>query len=194
MGRDAKCPRCDFKAPTVTFLNAADEGSLAVAVLKLPKSVQNHYLAYFSLFRPKTGCAVSIKKAERLTNELAELVNSGFVKQKSQVDRSCSPRIWGMAMEQMLERAATLTLPLKTHGYVRTIAWDLANKESAGQEQTNRAGEASCQSARRGMNPDVEKSRRIAAEKYEKEMEEWKKSNEEKLDNLVHKANLKGMD
>ncbi len=152
MGRDAKCPRCDFKAPTVTFLKAAEEGLLVVAVLKLPASVQSHYLAYFSLFRPKSGCAVSISKAERLTNELAELVNKGYVSQKGQVDRPCSPRIWAMAMEQMVERGASLTLPLKTHGYLRTIAWDLANKEDTVQERDLREQEARGHSAKRDQH------------------------------------------
>lgn len=194
MGRDGKCARCDFKAPIVTFLKAAEEGLLTVAVLKLPSSVQGHYLAYFSMFRPKSGCAVSISKAERLTNELADLVNKGYVTQKDQVDRSCPPRLWAMAMEQMLERAGTLTLPLKTHGYLRTIAYDLASKENSGQEQAKRAGESRGQSQSREKIPNVEESRRIAEEKHEKEMEAWKKTNAEKLEKVVGSPNMKGME
>ena len=169
MGRDSKCPRCDFKAPTIAFLKAADEGLLAVAVLKLPKSVQNHYLAYFSLFRPKSGCAVGNTKAARLTNELAELVNKGHVSQKGQVDRPCPPRIWSMAMEQMLERAGSLTLPLKTHGYLRTIAWDLANKESAGQEYNHRQSEA------RGVSPSRERESVKSVDPLQKVRDQWDK-------------------
>lgn len=187
MGRDAKCPRCDFKAPTVAFLKAADEGQLTVAVLKLPSSVQNHYLAYFSLFRPQSGCAVSISKAERLTNELAELVNKGHVSQKGQVDRPCQPRIWSMAMEQMLERAGGLTLPIKTHGYLKTIAWDLANKESAGQESTNRQDEA------RGVAPTSTQTIHRGVDPLQKARDQWDKDHPEEAGKLPGFV-MKGME
>ena len=194
MGRDAKCPRCDFKAPTVSFLKAADEGLLIVAVLKLPPAIQGHYLSYFSLFHPKSGCAVSISKAERLTNELAELVNKGYVSQKGQIDRSCPPRLWAMAMEQMLERAGSLTLPLKTHGYLKTIAYDLATKENSGQEQITRSDEARGQSSTREALPDAERTRLALEKKWEKEQAEWDKKNAGKLEKVMGNLNLKGMD
>ncbi len=184
MGRDAKCPRCDFKAPTVAFLKAADDGAMVVAVLKLPASVQGCFLAYFSLFRPSSGCAVSLKKATRLTLELADLVNRGFVKRKASIDRSCPPRLWAIAMEQMIERAATLTLPLKTHGYLKTIAYDLASKEDSGQEQHNRSSEARGQSPVREKLPDAEKTRRALNARWEKEQKEWEAENADKLESM----------
>ena len=79
-------------------------------------------------------------KAERLTLELAEETNRGHVSQKGKVDRPCPPHIWSRAMEQMLERAGGLTLPVKTHGYLKTIAWDLANKEDSAKETNNSQG------------------------------------------------------
>ena len=166
MGRDGKCSRCGFKAPMISFYNEANDGRISAAIIKLPPQVQNNYYPYLSLFRPKSGCAVRAEKAERLTNELAELVNKGYVSQKHQVDRPCPPRIWAQAMEQMMERAGSLTLPMPNHNYLRTIAWDLANKEDAGKEKTNRQYEAQGQRPTpRGVDP-LEKARLEWDEKH----------------------------
>lgn len=134
MATDGKCPRCAFKAPIVSFYQEAKDGRVILAFAKLPAGVQSNYFQYLSLFRPGSGCAMQSAKAERLTLELAEETNRGHVSQKGKVDRPCPPHIWSRAMEQMLERAGGLTLPVKTHGYLKTIAWDLANKEDAANE------------------------------------------------------------
>lgn len=154
MAVDGKCPRCAFKAPIVCFYQEAKDGRVTQAFAQLPPQVQGNYFQYLSLFRPKSGCAVQSAKAERLTLELVQEVTLGHVHQQGQVDRPCPPRIWGLAMEQMLERAGSLTLPVKTHGYLKTIAWDLANKEDAGHESTIRKQEAQGQRpGPRGVDP-----------------------------------------
>lgn len=194
MGTNGKCPRCAYKAPILCFYQEARDGRILEAYAKLPTQVQTHYFTYLSLFRPASGTAMQTDKAARLTTELGDLVAKGYISKKGQVDRSAAPRIWAMAMEKMMEQVGGLTLPITTHGYLRTIVYDLANKENAGQEQENRAGEASCQSARRETNPNVEKSRRIAEEKFEKEMEDWKKENTKKLGKLTGDSSMKGME
>lgn len=141
MAVDGKCPRCGFKAPIVCFYQEAKDSRVVAAFAKLPAQVQANYFPYLSLFRPKSGCAVQSAKAERLTMELAKDVNRGYVHQKGQVDRPCPPHIWSMAMEHMIERAGGLTLPLKTHGYLKTVAWDLADKEDRQQETKRRKSE-----------------------------------------------------
>lgn len=185
MALDGKCPRCAYKAPILCFYQESKDGRILEAYAKLPAQVQAHYFAYLSLFRPASGTAMQSAKAARLTNELAEEVAKGYISRQGQVDRSAAHRVWAMAMEQMMERSGSLTLPIKTHGYLKTIVYDIASKESAGQEQITRAGEARCQSAKRHINPDVEKSRRMAEEKHEKEMVEWKKNNSEKLKKVL---------
>lgn len=70
-------------------------------------------------------------KAERIITEFIDLVGKGYVSEKGKVDRPCPPYIWATAMEQMLEKASALTLPMKSHGYLRTIAYQLADKADA---------------------------------------------------------------
>ncbi len=194
MGTDGKCPRCAYKAPILCFYNEAKDGRILEAYTKLPPAVQAHYFSYLSLFRPASGTAMQSAKAARLTVSLADEIAKGYISRKGLVDRPAAPHIWSQAMEKMMEQAATLTLPLKTHGYLKTIVYDLANKENSGQEQAQRAGEARCQSGGRSMNPDVEKARRLADEKFEKEMEEWKAQNKTKITKLAGNVNLKGME
>ncbi len=133
--RDGKCPRCNHKGSIIDFLEAAGEGRMLVIFKDLPKDVQTYFLSYFSLFRPKSGCAIQQPKAERLLQELVDLVALGYVQMSGQVDRRCPPRIWATAMEQMIEQAGRLKLPMKNHNYLKSIAWDLADKADAQQEK-----------------------------------------------------------
>lgn len=136
MAYNGKCPRCSYKAPILSFHQGGEDGRMGAALIKLPPHVLVLYYPYLSLFRPKSGCAVQTSKAERLTNEFAELVAKNYVSKKGQVDRPCPPRIWGMAMEKMMEQAGSLTLPMPNHNYLRSIAWDFANREDANREST----------------------------------------------------------
>lgn len=135
MGLDGKCPRCNHRAPLVDYLAGAADGELVAAVLQLPPAVQGHYLRYFSLFRPASGRAIQTQKAIRLTQELADLVKLGYVSQQGKVDRPCHPIIWAQAMERMIEQIHSLTLPMKSHGYLKSIAWGLADKADAANEK-----------------------------------------------------------
>lgn len=198
MGTDGKCPRCAYKAPILCFYQEAKDGRILEAYAKLPVQVQGNYFAYLSLFRPASGTAMQSSKAARLTSELVNEVAKGHISVKGLVARPASSHIWAQAMEKMMEQAGGLTLPITTHGYLKTIVYDLANKDNAEQEQEDRDGEASCQSPRRGKNPNVEESRRLSEEKFEREMEEWKKENAKKVEQLEGDtnitANIKGMD
>ena len=183
MAVDGKCPRCAFKAPIVCFYQEAKDGRVIQAFAQLPPAVQGNYFQYLSLFRPKSGCAVQSAKAERLTLELVQEVALGYVHQKGQVDRPCPPRIWAMAMEQMMERAGSLTLPLKTHGYLKTIAWDLANKEDVKQESTIRQQETQGNRSRpRGTDP------------LEKFRQEWDKKHATVKSGEFPTLQIKGME
>jgi hypothetical protein len=194
MGTDGKCPRCAYKAPILCFYQEAKDGRILAAYAKLPGQVQVHYFGYLSLFRPASGTAMQSAKAARLTLELADEVAKGFISRQGQVDRSAAPRIWGMAMEQMMERSGSLTLPVKTHGYLKTIVYDIANKENAGQEQTTRSAEARGQSPVRETMPSAEKRRRDLDAKWEKEQKEWDEENAKKLEKVSADSTMKGTD
>lgn len=135
MPRDGKCPRCLYKATLISFMEAAGDGKLIPLFKELPSEVQVYFLSYLSLFRPKSGSAIQLTKVERLTTDLVDLIKLRYVHVQGQVDRPSSPRIWAQAMEQMIEQAPRLTLPIKNHNYLKSIVWDVADKADHGQEK-----------------------------------------------------------
>lgn len=136
MPTDGKCIICGYRAPLSSFISAAGNGELLPEYIKLPQVVQQPFYRYLALFRPKSGCACSDSKIIRLTREMVALVQTGYVAQQGKVDRPCPPALWAMGMERMLEQAATLTLPMKNHNYLRSIVWQLADQVDAGRERS----------------------------------------------------------
>lgn len=136
MPREGKCPRCLYKTSLISFIEAAGDGKLIPVFQKLPAGVQACYLSYMSLFRPKSGSAIQLDKVVRLTLDLVELVALPYVHVQGSVDRPCTAKTWAMAMEQMIEQAPGLTLPMKNHNYLKSIAWDVADKADRTAEKT----------------------------------------------------------
>ncbi|MBU1059094.1 MAG: hypothetical protein KJ804_12345 [Proteobacteria bacterium] len=157
------CPGCGSVASAETWLNDSLCRETMLAVVKLPTPLPQVMLGYMGLFRPGKR-ALTWKKAKRLADEIAALVAAGHIQVQGKVARPCPPRIWAMAMEQMLERRDSLRLPMPNHNYLRQIAWELADREDAGQESTIRKQEAQGNRTRhtghapRGIDP-LEKAR-----------------------------------
>lgn len=135
------CPGCGSVASAETWLNDALCRETMMAVVKLPHPLPQSTLGYVSLFRPSKR-ALTWKKAKRLVNELATLVAAGHIQVQGKVSRPCPPRIWALAMEQMMERRDSLRLPMPNHNYLKQIVWELADRDDAGQEKTIRQQEA----------------------------------------------------
>lgn len=166
---DGKCPRCGFKAPLISFEDAAENGQLLLLYAQLPPAVQKPYLKYLSLFRPSSGCSMQSSKADRLTREFLELAAKAFVSEKGKVDRPCYPSLWAMGMERMQEQAATLTLPMKSHNYLRAIVYQLADQADSKQErQVRKAEQTGATKIRRPSDDDMSpEMRRYIAERGE---------------------------
>jgi hypothetical protein len=104
------------------------------AACALPPEVSKVCLGYLSLFRPMQR-ALSWSKSLRIINELSALIAPGHIQVQGKPARPCPPRIWAVAMEQMVERSATLQRPLKNHNYLRQIVHQLADQADAGREK-----------------------------------------------------------
>ena len=76
-----------------------------------------------------------------MTRELSSLVTAGHVQVQGKVARPCPDRIWAAGMEQMIERRASLSLPLRNHNYLRKIVWGMADAEDARNEARVRQSE-----------------------------------------------------
>ena len=133
------CPSCGAIAGADAWTNDATIREFLGVLVKLPTPVGEIVLNYLSLFRPGAR-ALTWKKALRITGELAALIGPGTVQVQGKVARPCPPRLWAMALEQMVERRETLQLPIKNHNYLKQIAYSLADQEDArGESMRNRA-------------------------------------------------------
>ncbi len=135
-----RCPACGAVASADAWENDAIARELMQDFLSLPAPVSKVLLGYLSLFRPDKR-ALSWRKALRLTRELSSLVTAGHVQVQGKVARPCPDRIWAAGMEQMIERRASLSLPLRNHNYLRKIVWGMADAEDARNEARVRQSE-----------------------------------------------------
>ena len=163
---DGKCSRCGFKAPVICFIDAAQDSQTVQLYVQLPAELQKPFLKYLSLFRPASGCTLQPSKAERLTGEFLTLVTRSHISEKGKVDRPCYPSLWAMGMERMQEQAATLTLPMKNHNYLRAIVYQLADQADSKQErQVRQAEQTGATKIRRPSDDDMSpEMRRYIAE------------------------------
>jgi len=76
---------------------------------------------------------------------LKELATVSHVQWKNQVARPNSAHAWGMAMERVIENPPK-GLPLKSHGYLRAVAYEIADEADRQREvkknKEERKGEA----------------------------------------------------
>lgn len=107
-------------------------------VAHLPREVSVRCLQYLALFRPGTR-ALSWSRALKLTAELKDLVEAPYVQWKQNPARPNSAYAWGQAMERVVSRPPA-RLPLQSHGYLRSIAYEVANElDKAAEVKNNKA-------------------------------------------------------
>ena len=161
------CQVCGAVGPIEFFLSEAERGHICASLVKLPKEVQEVVFYYLGLFRPSSGRVIQAKKASRLLAEIKTLVGTGYVQIDKKAARPCPPRIWALAMEQMVDRRDRLNLPMPNHKYLMSIAYDLADQADAKNE---RAVNATSQR----YHPPVDRSdANPALDPLEKARREW---------------------
>lgn len=131
------CPSCGAVASAEAWENDTRWRKLLQVVTSLPVPLPPTVFGYLSLYRPGKS-ALSVKKALRLTGEIAVLVATVHIQVQGKVARSCRPDHWAAGMEQMTERRGSLSLPLKNHNYLRQIVWQLADEADRQQESATR--------------------------------------------------------
>ncbi|EKD38157.1 MAG: hypothetical protein ACD_75C00843G0003 [uncultured bacterium] len=122
------CPSCGAIASAESWNNDTNCRETLLVISRLPAPLPKAALGYLSLFRPGQQ-SLTWKKALRLALEVEELTGKGFVHIQGRIDRDCPARIWAQAMEQMVERRGSLSLPLPNgHIYLSKVAYDLATE------------------------------------------------------------------
>lgn len=140
------CPECGCIGSVQAFLAEDDAKRLIAAVVDLPVVVQRPVLSYVGLFKPSKN-ALALNKALRLMREVSALIAAGTVSRDDRTGHhlNASPEIWATAIETMLHQRAELKLPLSSHGYLRAVAFGLADttaaKAEAALEQQRQSGQ-----------------------------------------------------
>jgi hypothetical protein len=156
---ETTCTVCGCAQPIEAGFADADGKRFAALFADMEPALGRAVIGYLRLFKP-AKTQLRMVRAIRLVQELLDLVNAGTVArdERTGVRRPASPAIWTLAIEQMLQSRAKLTLPLDSHNYLRAIAFGLADSADAVVERKKEAD------VRAGKHPTVvsEKSDKLA--------------------------------
>lgn len=120
------CPSCSGVHSAEAWANDPVARQCLKLVGEMPHDLGSRCFAYLALFRPE-GRSLQWKKVLRLLSELKDLAELQHIQWEKRVARPNSSRAWGLAMERVIENPPK-RLPLKTHGYLRAIAYEIADE------------------------------------------------------------------
>jgi hypothetical protein len=134
------CPSCGAIHSAEAWVNDADARQCLLIVAELPAEVGRRALPYLAMFRPSgSGRALTWSKALRLLAELKQVVSESFIYWDRCPERPNSAGAWAGALEQIVQRPPK-QLPLTSHGYLRKIAYDIADQaDKAAEVRRNKA-------------------------------------------------------
>lgn len=121
------CPACGAIASLEAWENDAHCRAFQGHVAALPPAVAGQALAYLALFRPEGGRGLSWKRAAGLLQELRALVAAPQITWERKVARPNRPEAWARALERLIA-SPPRRLPLKSHGYLQAMAYDVADE------------------------------------------------------------------
>ncbi len=122
------CPSCAAAASLEAWANDENIRASIDMICSLPQPLASYVPQYLALFRDygsKRG--LSWPKVRRVLMELSALVDLPEIRWKKKAPRPNSSRAWALAMERIIENPPS-HLPLKSHGYLRAIAWQMADE------------------------------------------------------------------
>ncbi len=130
------CTACGSRQPIAAGFEGEDGKRLAVLFGDMPPVLARAVIEYLGLFKPPKT-ALRTATAVKRVQELMALIKEGSVTKdgRTGVRRPASPELWAVAIETMVTQRQSLTLPLDGHGYLRAVAFGLADKADAQAEQ-----------------------------------------------------------
>ena len=143
------CPCCGAQHSLEALLTDAAARQAVVAALALP-GLGDRLARYLGLFRP-AGRGLTWDRVARLLEELNAAMATGQIERHGQV-WPAPLDYWQLALDQILDSRPSLTLPLKSHGYLYEILVGLSRKaadqraarqEAADEQARARQGERS---------------------------------------------------
>jgi hypothetical protein len=110
-------------------------------VAELPESVSRRAIAYLALFRPMGGKGLRWSTVLKHLAELDRQVREPFVQWEQRPARPNESRFWGQTMERLIE-CPPKKLPLKSHGYLRAMVYEVADEADRSAEKVRNQAEA----------------------------------------------------
>lgn len=121
------CPCCGAQNSLEALLTDAAARQAVAAALALP-GLGDRLVRYLGLFRPP-GRGLTWDRVARLLDELNAALAAGQIERHGQT-WPAPLDYWKLALDQILDSRPTLTLPLKSHGYLYEILVGLSRKAS----------------------------------------------------------------
>ena len=163
------CPACNEPLSLAALIEHDAAREAIGMALRMPAPLGKYLLLYLGFFKPAKS-ALSLDKVAKIFAELLPMIREGKVTKNGTI-YAAPQEYWAQAIETMMANRASLTLPLKSHGYLISIIAGSAEKVEAKAEkqaeQGRKYGEvAVCE---KSQTPNVtnvtavqQKSRRIA--------------------------------
>ena len=135
------CPSCGAACAAEAWTNDGEARQALRIVAELPESVSRRAIAYLALFRPPSGRGLKWSTALRHLAELDRIVKDGYVQWEGRPARPNDSRFWGQAIDRLVE-VPPKKLPLKSHGYLTSMVYDIADESDRQAEIKRNAAEA----------------------------------------------------
>jgi len=155
-----RCPNCNCVCGANAWQTQTHVFDCLDIARKLPREVADVSLEYVGLFRSKadTDRGLSWAKASRIMQELFELVKSGHIQIEQKPARPCDPKTWGTGIKRMIDCPPSV-LPLKSHGYLKTIVYALADVQDQKKETAYHQRVKACSGVNHTCETKTEKER-----------------------------------
>ncbi len=129
-------PNCRLVASIEAWFNEKDFIRFMTCYGTLPHDVMRLIFPYLAYFRPKSNRGLSWERAANLLEQLKAEIYSDSIWWGSSVARPNKPEFWIEAIQKIVNQAPK-TLPLKNHGYIKHIAYDLADDADRATERSH---------------------------------------------------------
>jgi hypothetical protein len=177
----ATCPMCGNYGPVENFLAQEDYKKALAVITGMKGDLPRLAVRYLGLFRkPGSDRALTGPRVLKVVSELKELAESKEIQWKGGRVYENRAAYWAEALQVVLDRAdaGKLDRPLDGHGYLRSVAYGLAEKafEVSFRRKEEQAGQ---------RTKDAEQKKEI-----EETAEVLTERNKQKLAGLIEK--LKG--
>ncbi|ABE50983.1 hypothetical protein [Methylobacillus flagellatus] len=127
------CPACGATISLDAAIGHEGAREAIQIALRLPASLGKTLLLYIGLFRPAQR-NLSMDRVANLLNELLPMIEAAKIERNGK-QLAAPLDYWAQALNEMINKRESLTLPLKSHGYLLTIIAGYADKAEFKVEQ-----------------------------------------------------------